>query len=293
MEPMKLRDEPWFDREGYPFAPHVLETPAGKLHYVDEGEGPAVLLVHGTPGWSYEYRVAIARLRRRFRVVAPDHLGFGLSDRSSTFGYTLPEHTANLEALVAHLKLDRFSLVVHDFGGPVGLPLVLSKPERLEKLVLMNTWMWPLTLDPEIQKLGWMTRSGLFRWMYRNLNFSAKVMVKSSWGKRAPLTAAHHQQYLGMFPTADSRAGTLGFLRSTYAEDAHLESLWAQRAALQQRPSMLIWGQADTFIKPLHLDRWRELLPAARLHPLDGVGHFPQDEAGDEVAGLLEDFLGS
>src|SRR5690349_13642268 len=135
LDPRTLIKEPWFDSAGYPFTSHELTLPAGRLHYVDEGPRDAelVFLVHGTPGWSYEYRELIKRLRTHFRVVAPDMIGFGLSDRSQTFSYDLPDHTATLKALLDHVAPVRSKpvrLVVHDYGGPVGLPLLLDEPQR-------------------------------------------------------------------------------------------------------------------------------------------------------------------
>lgn len=292
-DPSALTKEPWFDSAGYPFASHYMPHPAGRLHYVDEGRPDAelVLLIHGTPGWSYEYRELIKRLRTRFRVVAPDLLGFGLSERSQTFSYSLPDHTGVLKALLDHVAppgAPPVRLVVHDYGGPVGLPLLLDEPQRFSSLVLMNTFLWPLAIDPNFKRQLPLIKSGLLRFFYRRLNFSARVMVKASWGKKTPLSRERHLRFMRMFPDAESRIGTLGFLRATYATDAYMESLWAKRAALCGRPLLVVWGGADTFIGPPHLDRWRQALPDAEFQVLPEVGHFPHDEAPGEVNALIE-----
>lgn len=299
-DPSALKKEPWFDSVGYPFSSHYLELPAGRLHYLDEGppDGELVFLIHGTPGWSYEYRELVLRLRARYRVVAPDLIGFGLSERSQTFSYSLPDHTAVLKALFDHVappgsRPARLParLIVHDYGGPVGLPLLLDDPQRFGALVLMNTFLWPLSIDLDFKRRQWMVRGPLLRFFYSHFNFSARVMVKASWGKRTPLTRERHQRFLGMFPDRESRIGTLGFLRATYSTDDYMESLWQRRQALHGRPVLIVWGDADKFIGGLHLDRWRSELPSAEVHVLPDVGHFPHDEAPEEVGALIERFF--
>lgn len=279
------RGQPWFDTKAWPFEARFAEVPGGRMHYVDEGAGDPVVLVHGTPGWSFEWREVIPRLATRHRVVAMDHLGFGLSDRPAGWTYALADHTANLRALLDQLGVQRFTLVVHDFGGPVGLPLALEG--RATRLVLMNTWMWPLTLDPGFARQRWVLDTWLMHWMYRSLNFSARVMVSQSWGKRRPLTPHVHRHYTGMFPDAASRVGTVGFLRATYTQDEYLSSLWARRDALTM-PTSIVWGIADNFIPQVHLDRWREALPRAEANLLEGVGHFPQEEEPAAVAAAVD-----
>src|SRR4051812_20025305 len=116
---------PWLDTEAYPFAPHYVALRQGRVHYVDEGSGPVMLLVHGTPTWSFEYRHLIRAFSARFRVIAPDHLGFGLSDRPQRFSYSPEAHAEVLREFVSALGLSDVFLVVHDFGGPIGLPLAL------------------------------------------------------------------------------------------------------------------------------------------------------------------------
>src|SRR5262245_50024589 len=116
----------WLDRHAYPFASHSLSVPDGRMHYVDEGQGEPVLLVHGTPTWSFEFRNLIRRVSPFRRAIAPDHLGFGLSERPEAFEYTPEAHARALEAFVDRLGLSRFALVVHDFGGPIALPLAFA-----------------------------------------------------------------------------------------------------------------------------------------------------------------------
>jgi pimeloyl-ACP methyl ester carboxylesterase len=142
------------DRAAYPFTSRWLATPSGRLHYIDEGGGEPVLFVHGTPTWSFEWRHVVRALAPRWRCIAPDHLGFGLSDRPRDFPYTPEAHAANLAHFVDALGLQRFTLVVHDYGGPIALSLALGRPERVRRLVLINTWMWSFVGDHQMERSG-------------------------------------------------------------------------------------------------------------------------------------------
>jgi haloalkane dehalogenase len=127
----------WLDREAYPFRSRWTHSAGSRLHYVDEGNGDAVLFVHGTPTWSFEFRHLITALAPTYRCIALDHLGFGLSDRPRRVDYSPKAHAERL-AFVSDLHLDRFTLVVHDYGGPIGLPLAFSTPSPVQRLVLIT-----------------------------------------------------------------------------------------------------------------------------------------------------------
>ena len=135
---------PWLDRAAYPFAHRALAVDGGRMHYVDEGEGEPIVFAHGTPTWSFLYRDLIRDLRRGYRCIAPDHIGFGLSDKPAGWGYRFADHRRNLAALIDHLGLKRFTLVAHDIGGPIGLGYALTQPGRVARLLLMNSFLWPL-----------------------------------------------------------------------------------------------------------------------------------------------------
>src|SRR5688500_14147607 len=138
----------WLDKQAYPFRSHWLALPNGaRMHYVDEGSGDTVLFVHGTPTWSFEWRHLIRALSPHFRCVAPDHLGFGLSERPRDGEYTPEWHARNLADFVHRMGLRDFTLVVHDYGGPIGLPLALDGARLVKRLVVLNTFMWSLKGD--------------------------------------------------------------------------------------------------------------------------------------------------
>src|SRR6478735_557643 len=135
---------PWLDRTAYPFASRSVQLSEGRVHYVDEGQGEPIVFMHGTPTWSFEFRELIRQLRGSRRCIALDHLGFGLSERPATFGYRPEDHARVFVEFVERLGLRRFTLVVHDFGGPIALPFAEAHPERILRLVVLNSFIWPV-----------------------------------------------------------------------------------------------------------------------------------------------------
>ncbi len=135
-------DPSWIDREHYPFAPHYVDLPDGRMHYVDEGHGPVIVMVHGTPTWSFMYRHLIAGLAPHFRCIVPDHIGFGLSERPLPYTLTTADHARNLHLLIEQLGLRDVTLMVHDFGGPIGLGYAIDHPENVRAQIITNTWLW-------------------------------------------------------------------------------------------------------------------------------------------------------
>lgn len=280
------------DRSAYPFASRWLELTAGRMHYVDEGAGEPLLFVHGTPTWSFEWRHLIRALAPSHRCIAPDHLGFGLSERPGSFPYTPEAHARNLAEFVAKLDPEPFTLVVHDFGGPIGLPLCLQQPERVKRLVLLNTWMWSFAGDRDMERKGRIAGGSLGRWLYRWANLSLRVILPQAYGDRRKLTPEVHRQYLERFPDRWSRGTVLWALaRALLASSAYYDSLWQQREKLRGRPALILWGLADPAFQPPQLARWKEVLPAARVVELSGVGHWPQEEEPERVLAEMRSFL--
>jgi haloalkane dehalogenase len=258
-----------------------MQVPGGDMAYVDEGAGPPVVLIHGTPSSSQEWRHVVSALATHHRVLAPDHLGFGASDRPPDWRtYSLTWHTANLRSWLEQLRLPPFHLVVHDFGGPIALPLALESPQQLLSLTVIQSWLWDLKA-PNMD-------NPIMRWLYLSANFSARMMVKASWGKRIKLTKERHQEFLSQFPDRASRAGTWGFARSVSNEGPLMDEQGARLDRLRDVPTLLVWGKADRMVKPHHLARWKERFPNAQVLELDDVGHFPQVEAPVELNAALQ-----
>ncbi len=282
----------WVDRTAYPFTPRRLLLAAGTVSYVDQGAGEPILFVHGTPTWSFEYRHVIRALSASHRCIAPDHLGFGLSQRPADFDYRPESHAQVLAQFVDRLGLDRFTLVVHDYGGPIGLPLALDRPDRVRRLVVLNSWMWSIAGDPRMARGARMLGGRLGRLLYRRANLSLRSLMPYAYGDRKQLTPAIHRQYLAPFPDADSRGRVLWPLaRALLASSDHFDSLWQRRQRLAEIPALVLWGLCDRALGPELLARWRTALPHARVAELPDAGHWPHEEQPDAVIERLQAFL--
>jgi haloalkane dehalogenase len=282
----------WVDREAFPFRSRFLEVAAGRrLHYVDEGQGDVVLFVHGTPTWSFEWRHCIRELSRTHRCIAMDHLGFGLSDRPRDFDYTPESHAGVLRAFVERMGLADITLVVHDFGGPIGLPLALEQASVVRQLVVLNSWMWSFADDPEMARKARMASGGVGRLLYRYANFSLRVLAPYAYADRTKLTPRIHQQYLAPFRDPESRERVLWPLaRAILGSGRFYESLWLLRDRLRGVPALVVWGMKDPAFQPSQLARWKAALPEATVLELP-VGHWPQEESPPEVVRAMQDFL--
>ena len=267
----------------------------GEMHYVDEGSGPPILFVHGTPTNSYEYRHLIAALSKRFRCIAPDHLGFGESARPRSFAYTPEAHAAVLREFVERLGLDDFTLVVHDFGGPIGLPLITDHPSHsphVSRLILMNTWAWPLDDDPKMARGARFIGGAIGRFLYRYANASLRLIMPSAYGDRKKLTPEIHRRYLDVFGDRDARVLVLHALaKSLLGSRSHYQSLLDRLDRMRAMPVLIVWGMKDSAFQPYQLERWRQLLPGAQVETIGGAGHWPHEEEPGRVVAAIERFL--
>ena len=285
-----MAEPAWVDRELYPFTGHYLDVEGGRMHYVDEGSGPVILMVHGTPTWSFLYRHLISALSKSNRVIAPDNLGFGLSDKPAAWGYTPADHARNLGRLIDHLNLDDFVLAVHDFGGPIGLSQAIDRPDRVRGLVLFNTWMWSLAGT----KAGTMSRvmaTPFGRFLYTRLNASPRLLIPAAFGDRRKLTRSVHGQYINAFRTPGERMGAWTLARELGASGPWYDRLWEQRQAITGKPALLLWGMKDPAFGPEALERWRGEMEPARVAEVPEAGHFVQEEAPARAVAEVRAFL--
>ena len=282
----------WLDRILYPFAHHMLQTEAGQMHYVDEGKGESIVFVHGTPTWSFVWRQQIKSLSREFRCVAPDHLGFGLSDKPADFSYTPEAHADNLELLITHLQLKNITLVVHDFGGPIGLRYALRHPDNVKRIVILNSWMWSLADEKRIIQVSRFMHSSMGRFLYLQLNFSPRMLLPLGYHQRRHLTKDIHRHYFKPLSSSASRLGTWRFAVALHASNLYFAELWELREQLHCIPKLILWGEKDKLL-PLHfLDIWQQAFPEAKVMKFK-AGHFLQEERGSEVTAAIKEFMGT
>jgi len=281
----------------YPFAPHYLDINGFQMHFVDEGDGEPVLLLHGDPTWGYLWRQFIPALAQHRRCIVPDQMGMGKSGTpESPYPYRLRHHIANLEALLLHLDLQNLTLMLHDWGGPVGLGMATLHPQRIKRLVLMNTWAfasWPGAPFPRLIELIRSDRGEKF------------VLEKNGYLEPALLGTTHHPEkltktvmdaYRAPFPRLESRLAMLCWSRDipvhhtdpSFAEMKRIEGALPQ---FNRTPTLLVWGMRDPVLTESVLRLWQQIYPHAITHEIDDASHFLQEDAPDLVVSFIEEFL--
>jgi len=280
----------WLDTQLYPFKTKSFNLPKGQINYIDEGEGEVILFVHGTPAWSFLYRDFIKRLSSNNRCIALDHLGFGLSDKPKDFDGTPQSHAANLTALIEHLDLKNITLVVHDFGGPIGLSYAIEHPENVKQIVLFNTWLWATAEDPAAQKVDRILHSTMGNFIYLNTNFSPRVLLKNAFHNKKKLSKTAHQHYRKPFPNKNSRYGLLNIGKALIGSSDWYGELWQKVDRIKDKPFLVLWGAEDPFIGQTHFEKWTSTLTNAAVHTFK-AGHFVQEEATEECIDLIDDFV--
>lgn len=189
---MKHLQPDWLDKSLYPFESKWTTLSCHDLHYIDEGHGPVILFVHGTPEWSFGFRDVIKELRNSFRCIAIDLLGFGLSDKPAKADYTCRAHASRLEEFIQILKLKNISLVANDFGAGIGMSYAINHPEHIDKLILFNAWMRSLKNEKHYSLPAKLMNTWLGQMLYLNLNFPVNVIMPSAYGDKKKLSKQTH-----------------------------------------------------------------------------------------------------
>lgn len=280
----------WLDSSEYPFISNYFDINGHKLHYIDEGQGETILFVHGTPSWSFDFRKIIINLKENFRCVAIDHIGFGLSDKPQEYDYSTHNHCNTLEKFIADRRLENITLVVHDFGGPIGLNFAIHYPEKIQNLVILNSWLWSSNADPDFIKFTKILKSPLLPFFYRYLNFSPKFILPRSFGDHK-LSSSLLRQYTKTFADKTQRNGALAFAKSLLIDQDWFEQLWKSKSAISHKPTLFIWGMKDPVIKPKNLEKFVSGFVNSKTIKLETSGHFPQEEQPEIVSKSILDFL--
>ncbi|HPJ93801.1 MAG TPA: alpha/beta fold hydrolase [Deltaproteobacteria bacterium] len=278
------------DAQEYPFEDHWLEKDGTALHFIDEGDGVPVLMLHGNPTWSFLYRRIIVSLRGKCRCIAPDYPGFGYSGHPPAYSYTPEEHARWIKALIESLRIDRCILVVQDWGGPIGLSLAVDHPGRFAGIVLCNSWCWPPMLNALI--FSWIMGGPLGNYLHLRHNFFARVIVP--WGiyhKETRLPSVL-KAYTDPFPTPESRMGTYVFPRSIRTSSAWLKDIESRLYMLRNKPVYMVWAMKDpAFGKKYYIRRWKKYFPDARLDMVSDASHYLQEDCPERVVNAIENVL--
>ncbi|MGH2723870.1 MAG: alpha/beta fold hydrolase [Actinomycetota bacterium] len=282
----------------FPFEPRYRRVADDvRLHYVDEGEGQPVLLLHGNPTWSYLYRRFIPPLAEAgFRAVAPDHMGFGRSDRPPGHArYTMRSHVQNLVGFIRGLDLREVTLVMQDWGGPIGFGAAVEEPDRIARLVIMNTGVGvfpsgtPMPFHEPFRQKG----------LGELLALGSNLFVEAMFGGMRPESATPlvAEAYRAPFPDYYSRVPILAFVRDVPIGHEHPTAPYMHEVAEQvpglRRPTLVVWGMRDRTFPPFLLEVWRQIYPHAQVLELPEARHYLQEDEPEAITDRLIAFLRS
>lgn len=268
-------------REMFPFDSRFLEVAGCRVHYVDEGSGPVLLMLHGNPTWCFLYRKLIDRLRFSFRCIALDYPGFGRSRPRSAYGFTPREHAQVVDAFASRLQLREVTVVGQDWGGPIGLDWATRNPDRVGAVVLGNTWAWSLRGQWRYELFSRVIGGPVGRaatWLF---NFVPRFFLLR--GCSFPLAPEARRAYLAPLADRAGRGPTTVFPRELIASEPFLSGVGARLPALQDKPALLLWGSRDFAFREPELARFQRVFPRHTTVRLPNAGHFWQEDAADEA----------
>ncbi len=274
----------WVPGDLYPFQDRWADIDGNLVHYIDEGSGPPLLLLNGNPSWSFGWRDVVLGLRHRFRCIAPDYPGFGLSRASDAYDFRPRSHSAVVEALVDRLGVTELTVFGYAWGGPIGLGLAGRRPELIRALVIGNTWAWP---DDRLRARLFSALMGgpLSPLLVERANLMVRLYLPRML-KRGPLTAAERQAYEGPWPRGRRRPMTI-LPREIVTGRAYLREVEASLPPLTSKPALIVWPDSDPGFGDDELARWQTLFPAAWTVRLRRVGQFIDEDAPDDVVGAI------
>ena len=283
----------WVSDSMFPFKSRYFPAESGhSMHYVDEGDGEPIVFVHGNPAWSFEFRHLIAGLRPEFRCIAADHVGFGLSSRSQRQADHHPQcHAARLAAFVESLDLRDLTLFVTDWGGPIGLALAAKHPDRVKRIVITNTWCWPVNDDFHFRAFSFFMASPIGQYLIKRRNFFVNGVMPRAVGDKSILTSEIMAHYRNAQPSSDTRLAHAALPGHIIGAGDWLQAIWRERSAFADKPALVLWGLRDIAFRRKELDRWQSELSRCELHEYPECGHFLAEEAPDEVLSKLRAFM--
>jgi haloalkane dehalogenase len=278
----------WIPEDLYPFEDRYAELDGSRVHYVEEGGGPPLLLLHGNPTWSFLYREIIKGLSGSYRCIAVDLPGFGLSRAAPGYAFTPAEHARVIEQLLLRLDLNRVTMMVQDWGGPIGFAAATRHPERFAAFVIGNTWAWPKA-DPGTQLFSRLLGGPLGAYLILRRNFFIENILFNNVKLRR-LSDAEMGAYRGPFPTPESRRPIHVFPREILASRPFLAEIERGLPALADRPALLLWPTKDIAFRDPERRRWEEIFPNHRTVLLEGAGHYIQEAAPEKIVAAIREW---
>ena len=281
-------------RELYPFRSHFLRLGEYRYHYLDEGAGEPLVMLHGNPTWSFYYRHLVTGLADACRTIVPDHIGCGLSDKPQQYSYTLKQHIDNLEALMEALELDNITLAMHDWGGAIGMGYAIRHPQKIKRLIIFNTAAFLSSRMP------W--RIGLCR-----IPVSGPVAVRGFNAFAGPaiyMACQHHERmtpgvragYLAPYRNYRNRIAVLRFVQDIPRRPKDpsypvLEGIQQRLSEFRDRPMLILWGGRDFCFNRSFLETWKRFFPEALVQVFEDAGHYVVEDAHERIIPLVREFL--
>ena len=274
------------DPKLYPFESQWFNSTKGRVHYVDVGTGPPILLWHGNPTWSFLYRGVIDRLQDHFRCIAPDYLGFGLSEHPSSFGYTIAEHAAVMGEFVDHLDLDGYLTMGQDWGGPISMAVATERADQVRGVALGNTWFWPAD-DVRTKLFSRVMSSPPMQRAILRRNFFVERLIPGATARPLPTNVMDH--YRRVQPTPEARTGVARMPREILGARPLLQRLARDvPAKLGSKPALFVWGMKDFAFRPSrNLPRMQATFADHQVVELPKASHFIQEDAPAEIADAI------
>lgn len=279
----------WVDEELFPFDSHFMELDGNVVHYVDEGTGPTLLMLHGNPTWSFLWRDVIRALSSEFRCIALDYPGFGLSTAKPGYGYLPEEHTDVVATFVDALAINGATLVGQDWGGPIGLAVAQRRPGTFDRLVLANTWAWPTNGDLYFEGFSRIGGSGPLRMLARQLDLVVNAFIPTGHRRRKP-TSAEMTHYRRAQSTPQRRQASAILPSRIIASREFFTEIESALAEIEHLPTLITWGGADWVFRTKERERLEMCFPRHRTVNIEGAGLYVESDAPDEFAAAIRDW---
>ncbi len=286
-------------RELYPFESHYLEIGGLKLHYLDEGRGEPVVMVHGNPTWSFYYRNLVATLSDGYRAIAPDHIGCGLSDKpgDDRYDYSLEQRVKDLETLVEHLNLtEPITMVLHDWGGMIGMAYAVRHPELIKRFIILNTAAFHMPSTKRFPWQLWLARTPLGVFLIRG--FNAFAVAATYLCVYQPMPRDVRRAYTMPYNSWTNRIAIARFVQDIPLRQGDRNYELATRVQdnlgqFADTPMLICWGMRDFVFDRHFLRQWECYFPNAEIHRFQNAGHYVLEDAPEEIVSLTRDFLSS
>ena len=272
----------------FPVEHRFLDLDGARIHYVDEGTGETLLLLHGNPSWSFLYRKIIAALQSDFRCVAMDYPGYGMSDAPPGYGFTPREHSKVLERFVDRLGLSDLTIMVQDWGGPIGLGLAGRRPELVRRLIIGNTFAWPLSGDRRIRLFSWVMGGPIGWSLTWAFNFVPKFFFARGLAQKTDPEVL--KMYLAPWRNRARRRAAVVAPRQLVKASPYLKEVETNLGRLADRPTLIVWGSKDFAFHEAERARFERIFARHHTVLLDDASHFLQEDAGDRIATIFREF---